>query len=103
MYYRRTAEVNNILNNFVSCILTVTIEKGKVEFENLKKIPGKGCYANPLTPKCISEKSISMDKFIKRKRKDYEVLNNEMKIMEEVVPFVKEFDHKETTKSKEMI
>ena len=46
MYYRRTAEVNNILNNFVSCILTVTIEKGKVEFENLKKIPGKGCYAN---------------------------------------------------------
>ena len=44
-----------------------------------------------------------MDKFIKRKRKDYEVLNNEMKIMEEVVPFVKEFDHKETTKSKEMI
>ena len=44
-----------------------------------------------------------MDKFIKHKRKEFEDLNNEMKIMEEEAPFVKEFDHKETTKSKEMI
>ena len=79
---RRVAEVVGISNGSAYYVLTALVEKGLVKIENFKKNPRKDRYAYFLTPKGIREKSILTHKFIKRKRKEYRDLKNEIQALE---------------------
>ena len=79
---RRIADVVGISNGSAYYVLTALVEKGLVKLENFKKSPRKDRYANLLTPKGIREKSILTHKFIKRKRKEYRDLKNEIEALE---------------------
>ena len=79
---RRIAEVVGISNGSAYYVLTALVEKGLVKLENFKKNPRKDRYYYLLTPKGIREKSILTHKFIKRKRKEYEDLKNEIEALE---------------------
>ena len=79
---RRIADVVGISNGSAYYVLTALVEKGLVKLENFKKNPRKDRYAYLLTPKGIREKSILTHKFIKRKRKEYRDLKNEIEALE---------------------
>jgi EPS-associated MarR family transcriptional regulator len=79
---RRVADVVGISNGSAYYVLTALVEKGLVKLENFKKSPRKDRYAYLLTPKGIREKSILTHKFIKRKRKEYRDLKNEIEALE---------------------
>ncbi len=79
---RRIADVVGISNGSAYYVLTALVEKGLVKLENFKKNPRKDRYAYFLTPKGIREKSILTHKFIKRKRKEYRDLKNEIEALE---------------------
>ena len=79
---RRIADVVGISNGSAYYVLTALVEKGLVKIENFKKNPRKDRYAYFLTPKGIREKSILTHKFIKRKRKEYRDLKNEIEALE---------------------
>ena len=79
---RRIADVVGISNGSAYYVLTALVEKGLVKLENFKKSPRKDRYAYLLTPKGIREKSILTHKFIKRKRKEYGDLKNEIEALE---------------------
>ena len=79
---RRIADVVGISNGSAYYVLTALVEKGLVKLENFKKNPRKDRYAYLLTPKGIREKSILTHKFIKRKRKEYKDLKNEIDALE---------------------
>lgn len=79
---RRIADVVGISNGSAYYVLTALVEKGLVKLENFKKSPRKDRYAYFLTPKGIREKSILTHKFIKRKRKEYGDLKNEIDALE---------------------
>ena len=79
---RRIADVVGISNGSAYYVLTALVEKGLVKLENFKKSPRKDRYAYLLTPKGIREKSILTHKFIKRKRKEYRDLKNEIEALE---------------------
>ena len=79
---RRIADVVGISNGSAYYVLTALVEKGLVKLENFKKSPRKDRYVYLLTPKGIREKSILTHKFIKRKRKEYRDLKNEIEALE---------------------
>jgi len=54
-------------------------EKGFIKIKNFKKNPNKLQYAYILTPKGISEKTKLTINFMKRKLKEYDELNSEIK------------------------
>ena len=74
-------------NGYAYYVLTAIVEKGLVKLENFKK-NSKGRYAYLLTPKGIREKSILTHNFIKRKRKEYEILKKDIEVMEEEAGFI---------------
>ncbi len=82
MSSRRIADVVGISNGSAYYVLTALVEKGLVKLENFKKNPRKDRYAYLLTPKGIREKSILTHKFIRRKRKEYRDLKNEIEALE---------------------
>ena len=83
MSSRQVADAVGISNGSAYYVLTALVEKGLVKLENFKRNPQKGRYAYLLTPKGIREKSILTHNFIERKRKEYENLKTEIKILEE--------------------
>lgn len=50
---------------------------------NFKMNPRKGQYTCLLTPKGIREKSLLRHSFIERKGEDFEILQTEIKVLEE--------------------
>ena len=83
MSSRQVADAVGISNGSAYYVLTALVEKGLVKLGNFKKNSIKGRYAYLLTPKGIREKSILTHNFIKRKRKEYDVLKKEIEAMEE--------------------
>lgn len=94
MSSRQIADVVGISNGSAYYVLTALVEKGLVKLENFKKNPKKGRYAYLLTPKGIREKSILTHSFIKRKRKEYSDLKDEIEALEEEAGLVGTFNSK---------
>ena len=99
MSSRKVADAVGISNGSAYYVLTALIDKGLVKLENFKKNPKKGQYAYLLTPKGIREKSILTHNFIERKRKEYEILKNEIETMEEEAGLKSELASKHTTEN----
>lgn len=59
--------------------LSALKEKGFIKIKNFKKNPNKLQYAYILTPKGITEKTKLTINFMKRKLKEYDELNSEIK------------------------
>jgi EPS-associated MarR family transcriptional regulator len=85
MSSRQIADKVNISNGSAYYVLTALVEKGFVKLGNFKNNPRKGHYAYLLTPKGIREKSLLTHSFIERKRKEFEDLKTEIKVLEEEV------------------
>jgi EPS-associated MarR family transcriptional regulator len=85
MSSRQIADKVNISNGSAYYVLTALVEKGFVKLSNFKNNPRKGQYAYLLTPKGIREKSLLTHSFIERKRKEFEDLKTEIKVLEEEV------------------
>jgi EPS-associated MarR family transcriptional regulator len=85
MSSRQIADKVNISNGSAYYVLTALVEKGFVKLGNFKNNPRKGQYAYLLTPKGIREKSLLTHSFIERKRKEFEDLKTEIKVLEEEV------------------
>ncbi len=83
MSTRQVADEVGISNGSAYYVLTALIEKGLVKLGNFKKNSRKGHYAYLLTPKGIREKSLLTHSFIERKREEFEVLQAEIKALEE--------------------
>ena len=83
MSTREVADAVGVSNGSAYYILTALVEKGFVKLENFKNNPRKGQYAYLLTPKGIREKSLLTHSFIERKREEFEVLQAEIKALEE--------------------
>ena len=94
MSSRQIADAVGISNGSAYYVLTALVEKGLVKLENFKKNPRKGRYAYLLTPKGIREKSILTHSFIKRKRKEYRDLKDEIEALEEEAGLVSKSNSK---------
>ena len=82
MSTREVADKVGISNGSAYYVLTALVEKGFVKLGNFKKNPRKGQYAYLLTPKGIREKSLLTHSFVGRKRKEFEILKAEIKVLE---------------------
>ena len=83
MSSRQIADEVGISNGSAYYVLTALVEKGFVKLENFKNNPRKGQYAYLLTPKGIREKSLLTNRFIERKRQEFEDLRAEIQALEE--------------------
>ncbi len=90
MSTRQVADEVRISNGSAYYVLTALVEKGFLKLGNFKKNPRKGQYAYLLTPKGIREKSLLTHSFIKRKREEFEVLEAEIKALEQEAGLVTE-------------
>ncbi|MFV0481243.1 MAG: MarR family EPS-associated transcriptional regulator [Campylobacteraceae bacterium] len=64
----------------VNYILKALIEKGFIKIENFANSKNKKQYKYLLTPQGIKEKIAITEKFIERKKREYEELQNELEI-----------------------
>ena len=83
MSSRQVADEVGISNGSAYYVLTALVEKGFVKLGNFKNNPRKGQYAYLLTPKGIREKSLLTHSFIERKREEFQLLQDEIKALEE--------------------
>lgn len=90
MSTRKVADEVGISNGSAYYLLTALIEKGFVKLGNFKNNPRKGQYIYLLTPKGIREKSILTHNFIERKRKEFKILQAEIKDLEKEAGLVDE-------------
>ena len=79
---RQVADRVGISNGSAYYVLTALVEKGFVKLENFKNNPRKGQYAYLLTPKGVREKSLLTNKFIERKRQEFDDLRAEIELLE---------------------
>jgi EPS-associated MarR family transcriptional regulator len=79
---RQVANVVGISNGSAYYLLTALVEKGFVKLENFKNSSRKGQYAYLLTPRGIREKSQLTQRFIERKRQEFEELRVEIEALE---------------------
>ena len=63
-------------------ILTALINKGFIKLENFKNNPSKKQYTYLLTPKGLQEKYLLTLRFIKRKKREFEDLREEIDTLE---------------------
>lgn len=75
---RQIAQKVGISNGSAYYLLTSLIEKGFVKLLNLKENSEKIKYSYVLTPKGIREKSLITQKFLVRKKQEYELLKQEI-------------------------
>ena len=78
MTTRKLAQKIGISNGAAYYLLTKLIDKGFIKLSNFKENPQKVKYSYLLTPKGIREKSLITDKFIERKKHEYEQLKKEI-------------------------
>ena len=82
MTSRELAQKIGISNGSAYYLLISLIDKGFIKFENFKKSSQKTKYTYLLTPKGISEKAIITNKFLIRKKQEYETLREEINSLE---------------------
>jgi EPS-associated MarR family transcriptional regulator len=82
MTTRELAQKVGISNGSAYYLLTSLIDKGFIKFANFKKSEKKIKYSYLLTAKGIREKSLITSKFLKRKKKEYELLKKEIAELE---------------------
>ena len=78
MTSREIAQKIGISNGSAYYLLTSLIDKGFIKLSNFKENTQKVRYLYLLTPKGIREKSILTHNFINRKKKEYELLKEEI-------------------------
>jgi len=69
----------------VNFLLKALIDKGHVKVDNFKKSNNKSAYLYYLTPKGMEEKARFTYRFLKRKMKEYEDLEQEIRRLKEEV------------------
>lgn len=79
---RQIAKRIGVSNGSVHYILNALVEKGFLKLDNFRKNPRKDQYAYLLTPAGIREKSGLTQRFIERKRKEFEELKAEIEMLE---------------------
>jgi EPS-associated MarR family transcriptional regulator len=82
---REIAQKVRISNGSAYYILTSLIDKGFVKLLNFSQNKQKLRYSYLLTPKGIREKSLITNKFLDRKRQEFEALRKEINSLEEAV------------------
>ncbi len=85
MSSRKIAAKVGISNGSAFYILNALVKKGFVKIENFKNNPRKGRYVHLLTPKGLSEKTALTYQFIKRKREEFEQLQEEISSLEQEI------------------
>ena len=85
MTSRELAQKVGISNGSAFYLLTALIDKGYFKLESLKKNSRKRRYAYLLTPKGIREKSLIANKFLVRKKQEYQDLKKEIESLEKSV------------------
>ena len=78
MTSREIAQKVGISNGSAYYLLTSLVDKGFIKLSNFKKNSKKVGYFYLLTPKGIREKSLLTHNFITRKKKEYELLKQEL-------------------------
>lgn len=79
---RQIADAVGISNGSAYYVLTALVDKGFVKLDNFKNNPRKGQYAYLLTPQGIREKAALTQRFIARKRAEYDALRDEIETLE---------------------
>jgi EPS-associated MarR family transcriptional regulator len=82
MTTREIAKKVGISNGSAYYLLTSFIDMGFVKLSNFKENSQKIKYSYLLTPKGIREKSLATNKFLVRKKKEYELLKKEITELE---------------------
>jgi len=82
---RELAQKVGISNGSAYYLLTSLIDKGFIKLSNFKKTSPKSKYSYLLTPKGICEKSLITSKFLKRKKKEFQMLRKEINLLEEEI------------------
>ena len=78
MTTREIAQKVGISNGSTYYLLTSLIDMGFVKLSNFKDSSQKIKYSYFLTPKGIREKSLVTNKFLERKKQEYELLKKEI-------------------------
>ncbi|MDB3964650.1 MarR family EPS-associated transcriptional regulator [Amylibacter sp.] len=82
---REVAQKLRISNGSAYYLLISLIEKGYLKLSSFKDNSQKSKYAYLLTPKGIREKSLLTSSFLKRKKKEYLELRDEIHILEKQI------------------
>jgi EPS-associated MarR family transcriptional regulator len=82
MTTREIAQKVGISNGSAYYLLTSLIDMGFVKLSNFKDSPQKIKYSYLLTPKGIREKSLITNKFLVRKKIEFEALREEIDTLE---------------------
>ena len=96
MTTREIAQKVGISNGSTYYLLTSLIDMGFIKLSNFKDSSQKIKYSYLLTPKGIREKSLITNKFLVRKKQEFEALREEINSLEEAVGNV--FDKKKDDK-----
>ena len=78
MTTREIAQKVGISNGSAYYLLTSLIDMGFIKLSNFKDSSQKIKYSYFLTPKGIREKSLVTNKFLERKKQEYELLKKEI-------------------------
>ena len=84
---RKVADIVGISNGSAFYILAALVDKGFLKLRKVKENPGKVSYAHLLTSKGIREKLLLTNRFIERKRQEFEDLRVEIEILEDEVGY----------------
>ena len=85
MTSREIARKLGISNGSAFYLLTSLIDKGYVKLSNFKESSQKIKYSYIITPKGIREKSLITNKFLVRKKQEYEALRKEINALEKSI------------------
>ena len=92
---REIAQEVGISNGSAYYLLTSLINMGFVKLSNFKNSSQKIKYSYLLTPKGIREKSLITNKFLVRKKQEFETLRKEINSLEKTVGNVLNSDHED--------
>ena len=79
---RELARKVGISNGSAHYLLISLIDRGFVKLSNIKENSQKKKYSYLLTPKGIREKSFIKNKFLERRKQEYEILKKEISELE---------------------
>jgi len=82
MTSRQIAQKVRISNGSAYYLLTSLVDSGLIKLESFKKSKQKVKYSYLLTPKGIREKSFITNRFLVRKKHEYELLKKEITELE---------------------
>ena len=87
MTSRELAQKVGISNGSAYYLLISLIDKGFVKLSNFKENSQKTKYSYLLTPKGIREKSLITNKFLVRKKQEFESLKEEIRTLERSIGY----------------